>query len=586
MTRPIELLSPARTAATGKQAILHGADAVYIGAEGFGARKKAANSLADIAELVDFAHQYRARVYVTVNTVVFDHELSQVEKMIDKLYRIGVDALIVQDPGILRLNIPPIALHASTQCDTRTPEKARFWQDAGFSQIVLARELTLEEIRDVCNRVTVPVEVFVHGALCVCYSGRCQASLAAGGRSANRGECAQICRLPWTLSDANGKVLSKEKHLLSLRDLNLSASIPQLLRAGVSSFKIEGRLKDDAYVKNITALYRQIIDSAIAKNPELYHRSSKGTSHLSFQPEAGKSFNRGFTHYFTDERKPRQIANILTPKSMGEPVRNISDLHNGDGISWFDRKGHYVGAYVNGREGGRLLTSSPLKDADLSKLRLTYNKEFETLLKRDSARRTIAVDMILDSSGLTLTDERGCHARVPFEPSLQASLKPADRRGEMGKLGGTIYELRNFKDLIGADAFIPYSQLSELRRRGVEALDQAAKDTYSFDYRRQEKDVNWPGERVDYRDNVNNRLAAQFMREHGVKHIEPGADSDAKALKGRKVMTCRHCILRELGRCLQENRPDFKLPLTINNGETDFELHFDCKNCEMSLIKS
>ena len=337
--RELELLAPAANAEIAIEAILHGADAVYIGPPSHGARKAASNSLEDIKKVVDFAHQYRARVYATVNTIIYENELTGVEELIRKLYIIGVDAIIVQDMGILRMDLPPIALHASTQCDTRTVEKARFLEDVGFSQIVLARELTLEEIRKIHESVDVPLECFVHGALCVSYSGRCHASQAVKGRSANRGACAQICRLPFTLSDAKGEVLIKDKHLLSLKDFNLSENIEDLIEAGVSSFKIEGRLKEVGYVKNVVAYYRKKIDAVIDKYPDMYRRSSFGYSKVDFTPQLDKSFNRGFTTYFLHNRRPDAISSPNTPKSMGEIINDVNQLNNGDGISFFNTKG-------------------------------------------------------------------------------------------------------------------------------------------------------------------------------------------------------------------------------------------------------
>ena len=325
----IELLAPAANAEVAREAILHGADAVYMGPPSHGARKSAANSIEDISRTADFAHKFGAKVYATVNTIVYDHELKDVERLAWNLYRAGTDALIVQDMALLRLDLPPIALHASTQCDTRTIEKARFLEDVGFSQIVLARELTLKEIADICESLTVPVETFIHGALCVSYSGRCHASQATCGRSANRGECAQICRLPFTLTDANGKILAKDRHLLSLKDFNASDRLEELLNAGVRSLKIEGRLKDASYVKNVVAYYRQRLDNIIEASDGRYERSSSGESTVSFTPQLDKSFNRGFTRYFLDNRRQAGISSPLTPKSMGEEIKDISSLNNG-----------------------------------------------------------------------------------------------------------------------------------------------------------------------------------------------------------------------------------------------------------------
>ncbi|MDE6379752.1 MAG: U32 family peptidase, partial [Muribaculaceae bacterium] len=339
MTRRLELLAPAGNPDIAIEAILHGADAVYMGASSHGARRNAANSIDDVKRVVDFAHIFRARVYVTVNTLVYDNEIKKVERLIEDLYHVGVDAIIVQDMGILRMDIPPIELHASTQCDIRTPEKARFLQDVGFSQLVLPRELTLEEIHKMSEAVDIPLESFVHGALCVSYSGRCHASLATCGRSANRGECAQLCRLPYTLKDSKGKTICKDKHLLSLRDLNTIDILPQLINAGVSSFKIEGRLKEVSYVKNTVASYRKAIDAFINDHKEGFERSSFGQSEVTFTPNLSKSFNRGFTHYFIERRRPQGIISPDTPKSLGEEIEDLKKLNNGDGISFFDAQG-------------------------------------------------------------------------------------------------------------------------------------------------------------------------------------------------------------------------------------------------------
>lgn len=364
--RKIELLAPAKNLECGIEAVNHGADAVYIGAPKFGARAAAVNSLEDIAALVAYAHLYNVRIYVTVNTILREEELAETEKMIWELYRAGVDALIVQDMGITRLNLPPIPLHASTQMDNRTPEKVRFLADAGFRQVVLARELSLQEIRrihDACPEV--PLEVFVHGALCVSYSGQCYVSQACFGRSANRGECAQFCRLPFSLEDADGKTIIRNKHLLSLKDLNQSEVLEALLDAGATSLKIEGRLKDVSYVKNVTAAYRQKLDAIFARRKE-YARASSGTCTFDFKPQLNKSFSRGFTHYFLQGRE-QEITSFDTPKSLGEEmgtmkeqrgnyltVAGVKPFHNGDGVCFLDEQGRLQGFRINRVDGNKL----------------------------------------------------------------------------------------------------------------------------------------------------------------------------------------------------------------------------------------
>lgn len=587
--RTLELLAPARNAEVAREAILHGADAVYMGASSHGARKSAANSIDDIRRTVEFAHGFRARVYATVNTIVYDRELRDVERLITGLYRAGVDALIVQDMGVLRLDIPPIAIHASTQCDNRTPEKARFLQEAGFSQIVLARELTLPEIKAVCDSVSVPVEVFVHGALCVSYSGRCHASCAANGRSANRGECAQLCRLPYTLADASGKVLAKDRHLLSLKDFNASDCLSALIEAGASSFKIEGRLKDAAYVKNVTAYYRQKLDEIIAAAPGLYRRSSFGKSEISFRPDPAKSFNRSFTHYFLDGPKPSSIASLMTPKSLGEPVADTASLNNGDGISWFTREGEYRGALVNGVDKERIITSDGSRIPKGIPVRRTADIRFQQALAKPTAVRKVAVDISLDQTGISASDERGVEVRLPLGCTLSKARSSQDHSRALLKFGTTIYEPRSFKSSLAEDVFIPASELSALRRRLVEALDAANTDSYRFEPRRPESmDAVYPCSRLDYRDNVANGLAEAFYRNHGVKEIEAALEtSPRKGEEGLTVMTTRHCILRELGLCRKDN-PEavrgLKEPLTLRHDRRIYRLAFDCHRCEMKVI--
>lgn len=599
--RLLELLAPAANAEIAIEAIRHGADAVYIGPASHGARKAAANSLEDIKRVVDFAHPFGVKVYATVNTIVYDNELAAVEKLIRDLYKIGVDALIVQDLGILRMNIPPIALHASTQCDTRTPDKALFLQEVGFSQIVLARELTEKEIRKIADVADVPLESFVHGALCVSYSGRCHASLATTGRSANRGECAQICRWPFTLTDADGKILSRNRHLLSLKDLNLSDRLLSLIEAGISSFKIEGRLKDASYVKNIVAYYRQQLDKIIARFPEKYCRSSFGKSEINFTPQPDKSFNRGFTRYFFDSGRPADISSPLTPKSMGEVVKNLSDLNNGDGISYFNSKNEYEGFLVNGVKGNKIITNRKSSDSSCRtcefilpkgvELHRTMDIAWQNTLAKPTATRRLRLDIILTRNYISAKDERGVEAIIPLPDNLEKARNRNSIRDFFDKFGNTIYKLDKFSDS-DFDLFIPPSVLSDLRRRLIKALETASRATYKFEYRRKEnRDFQYPQTTLDYRDNVANHLAKEIYADHGVTTISPaweiekGNDTNKSE---RIVMTTRHCILREMGLCLKQQKKGaqpFRLPLYLTSGRNTFRLNFDCKNCEMQLLK-
>lgn len=587
--RPIELLAPAANSDIAIEAILHGADAVYIGPPSHGARKAASNSLKEIKRVVDFAHPYGVKVYATVNTIVYDNEAESVASLISDLYKIGVDAIIVQDMGILRMDIPPIALHASTQCDTRTPEKALFLEKIGFSQIVLARELTLEEIKSITDTVSVPVECFVHGALCVSFSGRCHASQEIFGRSANRGECAQICRWAYNLVDADGRSLAKNRHLLSLKDLNLSDRIEELLKAGVSSFKIEGRLKDASYVKNIVALYRQKIDSIISRYPDLYTRSSSGQSEIEFTPKADKSFNRGFTNYFIDNKRPSDIASLLTPKSMGEEIKDVRNLRNGDGISFFNPRMEYEGVMVNGIKGNKIIGNREFVLPKNSVIHRTFDIEWQKKLTKPTATRRLRLEIELSDTHLSARDERGVCVTLPLPENLEEAKKRVNLRPHFDKFGNTIFKLVDF-NYEQFTKFIPPSVLSDLRRRLVETLMQCSKATYPYEYRKQESyDALYPWKKLDFRDNVANNLAAQFYRDHGVDEIQPAIEIDEKGINGPKVvMTTRHCILRELGMCLKDKKrnqkQNFRLPLSLESGKNKFNLRFDCLNCRMEVL--
>lgn len=600
----LELLSPAADKHIAIEAILHGADAVYIGAPSHGARKNAANSIDDIRATVEFAHQYRAKIYVTVNTIVYDSELKDVEKMIWQLYHAGVDALIVQDMGILRMNLPPIALHASTQCDIRTPEKALFLQNAGFTQIVLARELSLKEIERICAAVTIPVECFVHGALCVSYSGRCGASQSVVGRSANRGECAQICRLPFDLLNADGEKIVSQKHLLSLRDFNTLDRLEDLINAGVASFKIEGRLKEMEYVKNITATYSNRLNEIIRSHAErgekeaTLRRSSCGISEISFTPRAEKSFNRGFTSYFLEGRgRNREMANLLTPKSMGEEIHKVTDLHNGDGISFFNAEGKFDGVMVNSVVNGKIIANRPFRLPAGTPIYRTSDREWKSRLDKKTASRRIPIDLTVDLSGISAIDQRGVSVKVawPEATTFDIAEKPVDYRRLFDKFGNTIYILNSFTLNLPPDTFIPASFISIARRELIEALTRTNEATYPSPKPGKEiPGYPYPLQRLIHSDNVANRLARDFYQSHGIKAISPALETASiKEYAGQElhVMTTRYCLRRELGCCLKnpENKKmasRMKEPLTIvSDNNMKFTLDFNCADCEMRLLK-
>lgn len=604
--REIELLAPARDAIIAVEAIKHGADAVYIGASSHGARVAAGNSIADIAAVVEYAHKFNARVYVTVNTIIYDNELREVVRLIHNLYRIGVDALIVQDMAVLRLDIPPIALHASTQCDTRDKNKARFLEQVGFSQIVLARELSLDEIAGIKSSVNVPLEAFVHGALCVSYSGDCQASCVAMGRSANRGECTQMCRLPYDLLDTSGNKLISNKYLLSLRDLNRSTDVAAMIEAGVSSFKIEGRLKDVSYVKNTVAAYRRAIDEVIALYPDRYCRKSCGESQVLFTPDLSKSFNRGFTRYFADKQSEKQpMASMNTPKSVGEKVGVVkfvangyivadltTKLHNGDGLGYFNTKGEFCGFRLNRVEDCKLFPASVVDVPSKTILYRNKDKEWDDIIYRETATRIIKVDFKLRSMGnmliLDAEDERGNQVTTSIEIEPQEARTPQEdaRKRVLEKVGGTIYKVNSIIDEVGA-VFVPASQLTDLRRRTIEMLDRAQRMTYNYDCRFPEnKTAKLPmGETLSYHDNVANVIAHKFYFEHGAKTIQPAIELSQP--EGEKVvMTTRYCLRRELGYCMKTLQgKKIPAPLFIETGNMRFRLDFNCSECRMKVVK-
>lgn len=605
--RQIELLAPARTADIAIEAIRHGADAVYIGGPSHGARSAAANSVADLQRVVDFAHQFRARVYVTLNTLVYDNEIAQVESLVESLYRIGVDALIVQDLGLLRMKIPPIALHASTQTDIRTPEKARFLAAAGFSQLVLPRELTLAETREIARAVPgTALEAFVHGALCVSYSGDCQAGFVTQGRSANRGECPQICRHKFTLEDASGRAIITDRHLLSLRDLNRSSMIAEMMDAGISSFKIEGRLKDAAYVKETVGAYRRIIDEAIAAAPARYERSSIGVSELSFSPDLSESFNRGYTTFFTRDSRPAgKMASVLTPKFTGVPIGRViastprfisanlnCQIANGDGLGYLGADGQFCGFRVNRVEGNRLFTAEPRKIPVGTELFRNHNRLRQEKLASSTATRTIPVAMTLRPvpAGIALDAEtiygQSVTATLPVPVEKARSPQAEAHRAALSKTGDTVFSCTEITDNCN-ELFIPLSRLTALRRDVLQLLSRAIKATHSFDYRQPEdKEAKWPGSTaLTYHDNVANHLAAEFYDNHGAEVSEKALEVEMPSDKELRVMTTRYCLRREYGRCLRTPQGSlWPRELYLRDESNRFALEFDCSNCRMHLL--
>ena len=601
----LELLSPAKNLESGCEAIIHGADAVYIGGPAFGARAAAGNSIADIGELAAFAHRYRARVLVALNTILHDHELEDARKLVWQLYEAGADALIVQDMGLLQFDLPPIALHASTQTDNRTPQKVRFLQDAGFSQIVLARELSLAQISELAAETAATLEFFIHGALCVSYSGQCYISHAQTGRSANRGECAQLCRLPYSLQDEAGKLIAQDQHLLSLKDMNQSHNLRALIDAGISSFKIEGRLKDLSYVKNVTAHYRRLLDELLADLPN-YQRASSGISEFFFTPQPEKSFNRGATDYFLQGRKI-DIGAFLTPKFAGEPIGKITQLnpqwfeiaseaaiHNGDGFSYFNAKNELVGLRINRAQGLRLFPAEMPRDLAVGMaLYRNLDHEFEKQLEKKSAERRIRIDLHLDETAdglaLTLTDEDGVNVTATLvqakEPARDAERALQGMREQLTKLGNTIFVAREITLNLAQAWFVPASALNALRREAVEKLEAARAAVYQRPERWApvQPPAAYPSDTLSYLSNVNNRAARDFYAAHGVQQIAPAFEQNREPGEVSLMIT-KHCLRYSFNLCPKQvkgTRPD---PLQLVRGTDRYTLKFDCKRCEMHVV--
>ena len=620
----IELLSPARDADTGIAAVNHGADAVYIGGPRFGARAAAGNSLSELERLIRHAHRYRARIFVTLNTILSDDELEGAVHMAEDLWRIGTDAFIVQDMALLTLPLPPVPLHASTQTDNRTPEKVRFLHAAGFDRVVLARELPLEDIAAIHAACPVELEAFVHGALCVSYSGQCWLSHAMTGRSANRGACAQPCRLPWSLQDASGNVLVRDRHLLSLRDMDRSAHLREMISAGVTSFKIEGRLKDMAYVKNITAWYRQRLDAILGSDG--LRAASSGRTVFHFVPDPARTFHRGSTDYFLHGRT-EDMACHDTPKSIGAPlgtllrvsprgldIRSSQPIANGDGLCQ-----GAVGFRVNRAEqtGADLWRVYPAAGGEWRQLqpghpvRRNADTAFLKLLEGESASRKIAISLVFSEAAngflLSATDEDGVEVAVPCASDKVPAQKPeraeAMVRDRLSHWGDTMYKVADCAVRWSQAFFIPSGQLSAWRRAAEAALDEAREAAW---HRVLRSSVPWSADRRDvppvfpqdggtasYRANILNGRAADFYRQCGVVHIEAALESavplpafaDVPHGEHRVLMTCRYCIRHALGWCTKnKKRPPSGEPLYLCYHDKRFRLVFDCKRCEMQVL--
>jgi 23S rRNA 5-hydroxycytidine C2501 synthase len=631
----LELLSPARDAQIGIEAVNHGADAVYIGGPSFGARTSADNSVNEIARLAQHAHRFNSRVFVTMNTILRDDELEPARQLAWQMYDAGVDALIIQDMGLLEIDLPPIQLHASTQTDIRTPEKARFLQDVGLSQIVLARELTLKQIaeidaalgpKDAPGRAV--LEFFVHGALCVAYSGQCFISHAHTGRSANRGDCSQACRLPYEVKDGQGRVIAHDKHVLSMKDNNQSNNLREIIDAGVRSFKIEGRYKDMAYVKNITAHYRVLLDEILNERPELA-RASSGECTFHFQPDPDQNFNREFTDYFVQGRK-EDIGAFDTPKNPGRPIAFVTAvgpnfveleaedadtvIHNGDGLCYLNLQKELVGLQINraeamGKKGNasnawRVFPKDPMDSfKDLRKgVQVNRNRDMDWVrgLEKKSAERRIGAWIALSETheglSLTITDEDGHSGSAALNGPLQDAKDPdqaeARLRDNLSRLGDTLFQAIDVSLNLGGPRFVPASQLNALRREAVEALEAARTKGWQRLPRAKpsEPAATYPEDTLTYLANVFNHKARDFYAQHGVKVIAAAYESQEE--EGEvSLMITKHCVRFSMSLCPKQAKGVTGVqgtvraePLQLINGKEKLTLRFDCKPCEMHVV--
>ena len=616
----IELLLPAKDLACGIIAINHGADAVYTGAPFFGARQAVGNSLQDIEALVKHAHLYGSKVHVTVNTLLYDNELESARKLLWELYNIGVDAVLVQDLGLLTLDIPPIALHASTQCHNHSLERIQFLEKLGFTRAVLAREMDLHTVQQIHNQTNIELEAFVHGALCVCYSGQCYISRMMTGRSGNRGACAQICRTRFDLQDADGKTLIRNKHLLSLKDMCRADYIEEMMNAGIMSFKVEGRLKNESYVKNVTAYYRQRIDHILEERSE-YMRVGSGTTRFFFTPDLRKTFNRNFTSYFLNgQREP--MASFDTPKAMGQfvgylkqsggrywfeelgnrqqatgnsqkPIANSQQLiSNGDGLCFINEDGELEGFLVNGVEGNRIIPQKPLSQFTKVALYRNIDKTFEKILSGKTAERKITVDILFeelaDSVRITMTDEDGCTVSttepIEYTPAQQPEKMAETLRTALSKLGGTPFEAHTVT-IPKCTAFLRAGYINELKTKVVEQLIAARVALFHPKDTPLQYHPELLFQSADYLRNITNEAHRKVYEDFGAKEIEYGLDK-TEDYTGKSLMTCKYCLRHELGWCRKSpalpNAP--KGPLYLVSGKHRFRLEFDCEKCEMHIL--
>lgn len=608
MKKKIEILAPAKNLYQGMAAINAGADAVYMGAHLFGARTNATNSVEDIAEMVKYAHLFKAKVLVTVNTILYDNELEPCRKLIWELYRIGVDAIIIQDMGLLEMDLPPIAIHASTQANNRDAAHVKFLADAGMKRVVLARELNLDQIKEIHEATDVELEFFVTGALCVSFSGNCYMSIANGERSANRGSCAQNCRLPYQLIDGKGNTLIENSHLLSIKDLDLSDELPNLIKAGICSFKIEGRLKDIVYVKNNTSYLRKRLDAFLEAHADRYEKASSGRTIYNYEPELGRSFNRGYTDYFVNHRhakigswespksKGQYIGQLLEIKANGYVIENSELLNNGDGLYFINEQGVADGTLVNIIVND-IVVPNQLKPLPIgTEIYRNLDAEFNRMVENEnSAVRKIGVKMLLTDTetgfSLQATDEDGhtatAYLEAPKEPAKNTAGLIENIKQNLSKTGNTPFAADEIEVNFLGKWFLPNSKVNEIRRTALEQLAE----TRIKEYQREGQPIiktehPYPVKELDFTYNVSNKLARAFYKRHGVTEIEKAFELQWDPGKSR-VMVTKYCVKYELGKCARFQRATMgekvAEPLTLKHGEVEYKLKFNCKPCEMEI---
>ncbi len=606
--KKLELLAPAKKLESGIAAINSGADAVYIGAPKFGARAAAGNSLDEIEKLVQYAHKYWVKVYITVNTLLYDDELLEAEKLIWQIYEIGVDAVIIQDLGIFEMNLPPIQLFASTQTHNYDIERIKFLESLGFSRIILARELSLDQIKGISENTNVDLEFFVHGALCVSYSGQCYFSEALFDRSANRGECAQICRQKFSLEDSNGKIIAKDKYLLSLKDLNLSKNIADLINSGISSFKIEGRLKDIDYIKNVVAFYRKKLDSII-QNSDKYEKASSGKVIFDFEPDLEKTFNRSYTDYFLNGEN-KNLSSFYSPKSLGKYLGEIISVKkdhfeistkekfiSGDGICFQNEDQDLTGMYLNKIEGRKIYSGKidELKLKTGTKVFRNYDYEFSKVLDQSKSVRKIEAKIFVENiSGgykFVAVDEDKNQFEILIKENLEIAKNPEKYlevfKNQLQKSGSSIFEIYEVEFKLNQIYFLAVSKINEIRRNLLDELENLRIKNYPEIVRKiEESSVQYFEKDLTYKANVLNKKSKKFYLKRGVEKIEPGFEL-LNSHKDKVVMTCKYCIKDELEICPLKNKSQnlgVKNPLFLFDNKRKYKLIFDCKRCEMSIV--